>query len=231
MLIINDGDVVVSVLQHSSSPQQQQQEQQHKNNRNKPAAQSRHIVVRAIIGTISSIAVFVFIAILPLSPLEQSWWIATSTPPTAALPASSQFSLTAAGAAVSDPKQIVKAGDERSRSDDNGGRMALFAQVRTDMGDVLVISIHTHSGSKCNLLKQDVRTICNEIKNKWSDNGNGNGSGKNDINVLMGGDIDMPIPETLVSECGFFDLKKTNSKQRRSNRLVPTWKVGKVHAQ
>ncbi len=129
MLIINDGDVVVSVLQHSSSPQQQQQEQQHKNNRNKPAAQSRHIVVRAIIGTISSIAVFVFIAILPLSPLEQSWWIATSTPPTAALPASSQFSLTAAGAAVSDPKQIVKAGDERSRSDDNGGRMALFELI------------------------------------------------------------------------------------------------------
>jgi endonuclease/exonuclease/phosphatase family metal-dependent hydrolase len=99
-----------------------------------------------------------------------------------------------------------------------GGRMALFAQVRTDKGDILVISIDAHSGSKHRLLKQDARTICNEIENKWNAN--------NVTNVLLGGDIDKPIPETLVSECGFFDLKKTNSKQAGSNRLVPTWRVG-----
>jgi len=97
-----------------------------------------------------------------------------------------------------------------------GGRMALFTLIRTDAyGDILAISIHAHSGSKQTFLKEDARLICKEIQ-KYST-----------TNVIIGGDIAYPIPQTLVSECDFFPLEKTNSqKGGKGSRLTPSWKVG-----
>ena len=98
-----------------------------------------------------------------------------------------------------------------------GGRMALFTLIRTDtIGDVLAISVHTHSGSKKQFLKDDATLICKETQ-KYST-----------TNVIIGGDIASPIPEVLVSACGFFPLEKTNSqKGGKGSRLTPSWKVGK----
>jgi hypothetical protein len=64
-------------------------------------------------------------------------------------------------------------------------------------------------------LKDDARLICKEIQ-KYST-----------TNVIIGGDIASPIPQTLVSECGFFPLEKTNSqKGGKGSRLTPSWRVG-----
>ena len=100
-----------------------------------------------------------------------------------------------------------------------GGRMALFTLIRTETyGDILAISMHAHSGSKNNFLKDDARLMCREIQ-KYST-----------TNVIIGGDIASPIPQTLVSECGFFPLEATNSqKGGKGSRLTPSWKVGKSH--
>jgi len=97
-----------------------------------------------------------------------------------------------------------------------GGRMALFTLIRTDTyGDILAISMHAHSGSKQIFLKDDARLICKEIQKYSTTN-----------NVIIGGDIASPIPQTLVSECGFFPLEKTNSqKGGKGSRLTPSWKV------
>jgi len=96
-----------------------------------------------------------------------------------------------------------------------GGRMALFTLIQTgDFGDLLAISIHAHSGSKNNLLKEDAKLVCDEIK-KYST-----------TNVIIGGDIASPIPQNLVSDCGFFALEKTNSKKDgKGSRLTPSWRV------
>jgi len=96
-----------------------------------------------------------------------------------------------------------------------GGRMALFTLLQTRAyGDILAISIHAHSGSKQDLLKQDAKIVCDEIE-KYSA-----------TNIIMGGDIASPIPQTLVSDCGFFVLEKTNSqKNGKGSRLTPSWKV------
>jgi len=96
-----------------------------------------------------------------------------------------------------------------------GGRMALFTLIRADeFGDILAISIHAHSGSKRQLLKGDAKLVCDEIQ-KYST-----------PNVIIGGDIASPIPQTLVSDCGFFALEKTNSQQGgKGSRLMPSWKI------
>jgi Metal-dependent hydrolase len=96
-----------------------------------------------------------------------------------------------------------------------GGRMALFTVTSTGIGDILVISMHAHSGSKGHLLKQDAITVCNSIED-W-----------NVSNVLIGGDIANPIPQYLASTCGFYDLNKTNSFSLKKNKFVPTWRLGK----
>lgn len=95
-----------------------------------------------------------------------------------------------------------------------GGRMALFASIETDVGVILVISMHAHSGSKRNLLRSDAVLVCDEIS-KW-----------NITNVIIGGDIASPIPKWLVSGCGFWALDKTNSQKKNGGGLMPSWKVG-----
>ena len=99
-----------------------------------------------------------------------------------------------------------------------GGRMALFTLIQTsDFGDILAISIHAHAGSKQHLLKSDAKLMCDEIQ-KYST-----------TNVIIGGDIASPIPQNLVSDCGFFALEKTNSqKGGKGSRLMPTWRLGKL---
>ena len=94
--------------------------------------------------------------------------------------------------------------------------MALFTLVRTDTyGDILAVSVHAHSGSKQRFLKDDARLICKEIQ-KYST-----------TNVIIGGDIASPIPQTLVSKCGFFPLEKTNSQKRgKGSGSTPSWRVG-----
>eukprot|EP01083_Nonionella_stella_P278607 947506_1 len=99
-----------------------------------------------------------------------------------------------------------------------GGRMALFTLIQTDIGNmnILAISIHAHSGSQRHLLKRDAELICNEIQKYNSTT----------TNVIMGGDIASPIPQTLVSECGFFALEKTNSQKGGGGRgLEASWRV------
>ena len=99
-----------------------------------------------------------------------------------------------------------------------GGRMALFTLIQTNIGNILAISMHAHSGSKKKLLKGDAELICNEIQKYNSST----------TNVILGGDVASPIPQTLVSDCGFFALEKTNSQKRGGARgLEPTWRVGK----
>ena len=97
-----------------------------------------------------------------------------------------------------------------------GGRMALFTLIRTsDAGDILVISMHAHSGSKQHLLKKDAKLVCDEIE-KYSTR-----------NIIIGGVIASPIPQNLVSDCGFFVLEKTNSQTNgKGSRLTPSWRVG-----
>ncbi|KAL7461902.1 hypothetical protein ACHAXS_002310 [Conticribra weissflogii] len=94
-----------------------------------------------------------------------------------------------------------------------GGRMALFALIQTEYSDILVVSVHTHSGSKRTLLEEDAKLLCSEI-HKYST-----------TNVIIGGDLAAPVPQRLVSECGFFELKMTNSHNGRG-RLTPSWKIG-----
>lgn len=93
--------------------------------------------------------------------------------------------------------------------------MALLAQSSTDMGDILVISIHAHAGSKANLLKSDAMKICDAIK-KWKI-----------PNVLLGGDVANPIPRELAASCDFFDLQKTNNQKSKGGGFASTWRVGK----
>ena len=46
-----------------------------------------------------------------------------------------------------------------------GGRMSLFTLVDAgEIGSILVLSMHTHSGSKGYLLERDVSLLCDEIK-------------------------------------------------------------------
>ena len=96
--------------------------------------------------------------------------------------------------------------------------MALFTLIKIEKyGDVLAISMHAHSGSKHNFLKDDAKLICNEIE-KYSLT----------TNVIIGGDIASPIPQRFVSDCGFFALEKTNSqKVGKGSQLKPSWNVGK----
>ena len=98
-----------------------------------------------------------------------------------------------------------------------GGRMALFTLIQTDQVglDILVISIHAHAGSKRHLLEQDAKLVCDEIQ------------AYSTPNVIIGGDIDRPIPQKLVSDCGFFPLTTTNSAYESTNKLIPSWRVGK----
>eukprot|EP00979_Chaetoceros_neogracilis_P007546 scaffold1595_cov276-Chaetoceros_neogracile.AAC.3 len=98
-----------------------------------------------------------------------------------------------------------------------GGRMALFTSIETFVGKILIISMHTHSGSSRNLLRGDAALVCDEIQ-RW-----------NITNVIIGGDIATPIPKWLVSDCDFFALGKTNSRQEHGKGLTPTWKVGKIN--
>lgn len=96
-----------------------------------------------------------------------------------------------------------------------GGRMALFALIRTPThGDILAVSIHAHSGSKTRYLQDDAKKICKEIQ-KYST-----------TNVIMGGVIASPIPQRLVADCGFFALDKTSSQTGgKGSRLTPSWRV------
>ena len=89
--------------------------------------------------------------------------------------------------------------------------MALFATTHIANDDILMISVHSHAGSKGDLLKDDVMTICKEIKRR------------NATNVLIGGDTGPPITTGFVSECGFHPLEKTNKK--KGLRFEPTWRV------
>jgi endonuclease/exonuclease/phosphatase family metal-dependent hydrolase len=98
-----------------------------------------------------------------------------------------------------------------------GGRMALFTSIETFVGKILIISMHAHSGSSRNLLRGDAALVCDEIQ-RW-----------NITNVIIGGDIATPIPKWLVSDCDFFALGKTNSRQEHGKGLTPTWKVGKIY--
>lgn len=94
-----------------------------------------------------------------------------------------------------------------------GGRMALFTLIESQhFGTILAISMHSHSGSNPNLLKQDALLVCKEIEKYPSAR-----------SIIIGGDLANPIPKTFVSECGFAALDKTNSK--KGNRLASTWKV------
>ena len=92
-----------------------------------------------------------------------------------------------------------------------GGRMALFATTHIGNDAILLVSVHSHSGSKNQWHKEDAKLVCNEIERR------------NATNVLLGGDTGPSFINPLVSDCGFYPLDKTNKKNGR--RFQPTWRV------
>ncbi|KAL7453061.1 hypothetical protein ACHAWC_004746 [Mediolabrus comicus] len=92
-----------------------------------------------------------------------------------------------------------------------GGRMALFATTHIGGDTILLVSVHSHSGSKGRLFEEDAKLVCDEIQRR------------NATNVLLGGDTGPPFINPLVSDCGFYPLEKTNKKNGR--RFQPTWRV------
>lgn len=89
--------------------------------------------------------------------------------------------------------------------------MALFATTHIGDEHILLISVHSHAGSPKNLFSDDARAVCKEIHRR------------NITNILLGGDTGPPFTSTLVSECGFHPLEKTNKRSGR--RFQPTWRV------
>ena len=89
--------------------------------------------------------------------------------------------------------------------------MALFATTRIGNDDILLVSVHSHAGSKADLFKDDAIAVCKEIKRR------------NATNALLGGDTGPPFTTTLVSDCGFHHLEQTN--KRKGRRFQPTWRV------
>lgn len=92
-----------------------------------------------------------------------------------------------------------------------GGRMALFATTHIGDESILLVSVHSHAGSPKNLFRDDALAVCKEIRRR------------NATNVLLGGDTGPPFTSTLVSDCGFHPLEKTN--KRKGRRFQPTWRV------
>ncbi len=92
-----------------------------------------------------------------------------------------------------------------------GGRMALFATTHIGNNAILLVSVHSHAGSKNQLHKEDAKLVCNEIERR------------NATNVLLGGDTGPSFINPLVSDCGFYPPEKTNKKNGR--RFQPTWRV------
>ncbi len=92
-----------------------------------------------------------------------------------------------------------------------GERMALFATTHIGSDTILLVSVHSHSGSKVHLFQEDAKLVCDEIQRR------------NATNVLLGGDTGPPFINPLVSDCGFYPLEMTNKKNGR--RFQPTWRV------
>lgn len=89
--------------------------------------------------------------------------------------------------------------------------MALFATTHIGNNAILLVSVHSHAGSKNQLHKEDAKLVCNEIERR------------NATNVLLGGDTGPSFINPLVSDCGFYPPEKTNKKNGR--RFQPTWRV------
>ena len=89
--------------------------------------------------------------------------------------------------------------------------MALFAETHLGENSILLISVHSHAGSKKELFKSDAEIICSKIRKR------------NATNVLLGGDTGAPLTTSLVSDCGFHPLEKTN--KRTGKKYQPTWRV------
>jgi hypothetical protein len=92
-----------------------------------------------------------------------------------------------------------------------GGRMALFATTLVGNTEFLLISMHTHAGSKKHLLQRDAEVVCNQI------------SLFNSSVVIIGGDIYRDTVDAFVEKCGFLPLEATNQKE--GNAFKSSWKV------